>query len=238
MSFLPDKEEWRPIIGFEGFYEVSSRGRVKRLAGTPRCKVDRLLATPIGRGGYPMVQLTTPKLHKGFYVHSLVAEAFHGPRPAGLQINHKDGVKTHPYADNLEYVTPAENMQHALKTGLRVALAGDKHYSTKLQAAQVVEVRQRYADGESAKVLAKSVGLTIQAFYQVVTGQTWKGVGGPITQRGHAKGKDVGSSKLQEDDVRHIRNSDESAKVLAERFGVSTRTIHTVRAADGWGWLK
>ena len=47
------------------------------------------------------------------FAHHLVAAAFLGPRPLGMQINHKNGIKTDNYFTNLEYVTPSQNSWHA-----------------------------------------------------------------------------------------------------------------------------
>ena len=54
-----------------------------------------------------------------FNVHMLVCAAYHGPRPSdGHQCNHKDGDKLNNHPDNLEWVTQAENMQHAWSIGI------------------------------------------------------------------------------------------------------------------------
>ena len=52
-------------------------------------------------------------------VHSLVCEAFIGPKPDGHEINHKDGIKAHNGVENLEYCTRSENAAHAIALGLR-----------------------------------------------------------------------------------------------------------------------
>ncbi len=69
------------------------------------------------KDGYPKV-----KMHnKGTMVHHVVAQHCIGPRPDGLVINHKDGVKTNSHPTNLEYVTHKENIHHAIKMGTHVA---------------------------------------------------------------------------------------------------------------------
>ena len=105
------QEEWRPVIN--GTYEVSSEGRVRRARdGRPR-------SLKLDRDGYPifLVKSNGGGWHE-FRVHRLVAMAFLGSCPPGLQVNHKSGVKTDNRVANLEYVTPKENAQHASRLGL------------------------------------------------------------------------------------------------------------------------
>ncbi|MFA6981739.1 MAG: NUMOD4 motif-containing HNH endonuclease [Patescibacteria group bacterium] len=100
-------EEWKSIDGWPG-YLVSNHGRV---AG--RC-VEILKPQYRERGGYyPFVDLR--KVENGVHmrrcvnIHTLVAEAFLGPRPEDRVVHHKDGNRDNSHIDNLEYVTVAEN---------------------------------------------------------------------------------------------------------------------------------
>lgn len=107
------EERWLPAVGFEGRYEVSSLGRVKRVF-----RGERIKSPSIDSWGYLVVCLSGPNGQVTRYVHTMVALAFLGPRPPGKEINHKSGVKTDASVDNLEYVTPEENRRHAWETGL------------------------------------------------------------------------------------------------------------------------
>jgi len=66
-------EVWRPAGGFEGFYEVSDLGRVKRIAGSPRCKVDRILNPMLNPRGYLVVGLTRPGIKQNPCLTTLMA---------------------------------------------------------------------------------------------------------------------------------------------------------------------
>ena len=109
-------EEWREIPGLEGTgYEASNLGRVRSVV---------LMVGGRDRRGYPTVSLRRATdgfgEHKSphWNTHVLVARAFLGRRPTGLEVNHKDGCLTNNRLDNLEYVTHVENVQHAHRLGL------------------------------------------------------------------------------------------------------------------------
>jgi hypothetical protein len=120
-------DDWRPVVGYEGLYEVSSDGRIRRVGKAARrgkgrgggVKLGRLRKLRINRDGYVTVQLWRDGRAKGFLVHVLVAAAFLGPCPNGQEVNHRDGIKANPSVDNLEYMTHPENVKHAYQTGLR-----------------------------------------------------------------------------------------------------------------------
>lgn len=107
-------EIWKPIPGYEGLYEVSDCGRVRRMAGSRDCKVTRIRATHDDTHGYPHIALYRDNKEKRCKVHLLVLLAFVGPRPSGKQTNHKDGNRANPHLSNLEYVTPSENERHKI----------------------------------------------------------------------------------------------------------------------------
>lgn len=109
-------ENWLPICGYEGLYEISDQGRVKRLAGSPRCLTDRILR-PHLRYGYPRVTLCRERQPLGFAVHHLVLNAFVGTRPEGHECNHINAVRDDNRLENLEWVTHLRNIQHAWELG-------------------------------------------------------------------------------------------------------------------------
>lgn len=111
-------------------YAVSSCGKVKSFDrevtqtsrhGTPMTRrySGRILKQKLNKHGY--LQVTLNNQYEGkrtFNVHSLVAKAFVAGWESGLEVNHKDGVKTHNWASNLEWVTSQRNSEHAFETGL------------------------------------------------------------------------------------------------------------------------
>lgn len=104
-------EEWRDIIGFEGFYQVSNLGRVKRIKSGSGTQPERILRPRINRGYY-RVNLSKNNHPFDKRIHRLVAEAFI-PNPENKpEVDHIDGNVQNNNVDNLRWVTPKENMQN------------------------------------------------------------------------------------------------------------------------------
>lgn len=175
---MESAEEWRAVVGWEGVYEVSSYGRVKRTKAASGTRPGNILTCPPGlRGGYPMVGLFDRSRRQLRTVHSLVAEAFLGPRPLGMQVNHIDHTRTNNCVQNLEYVTPKGNIQHAKRAGrLRGGgPKGERAPAAKLSLEQMHSTRERWSRGEATQVeLANEYGVTRQAIWRIVHGLTWK----------------------------------------------------------------
>lgn len=115
-------ELWIPVGGYEARYSVSNLGRVRRESGGQGARAGRYLRPNRTPQGYVQVTLydgTGRAGSKNFTVHSLVAAAFLPPRPEGMEPNHINGIKNDNRADNLEWLTHAENANHAVRTGLR-----------------------------------------------------------------------------------------------------------------------
>lgn len=167
-------ERWLPIPGYEGIYEVSDLGRVKRLAGTKLCAKDRILRTWIARG-YPHLTLNTEKRRHHFDIHRLVMLAFVGPCPEGHNVNHKDALKDNPRLTNLEYVTYSGNMQHAKAMGLMnpADFRGVKNPRAILTEEQVKKIILDLAAGANGAHLARALGVSRNIINKIGGGVTW-----------------------------------------------------------------
>ena len=93
-------ERWKPVLGFEGKYEVSDQGRLKNVQEGAGHVTGRILRVGINLRGY--AQYTLGKYGGRHSAHLLVMQAFSGPKPDGLEINHKNGIKTDNRIENLE----------------------------------------------------------------------------------------------------------------------------------------
>jgi hypothetical protein len=107
-------EVWRRIPSFSD-YEASSLGRIRSF----RRKNVRIMKPSPSSSGYLVVCLRAdrPRGKATLSVHSLVAEAFYGPRPEGLECRHLNGNGTDNRADNLEYATHSENLRDKARHG-------------------------------------------------------------------------------------------------------------------------
>lgn len=105
-------EIWKDIYDYEGYYQVSSYGRVRNVNN------NQILIGDTNNIGYKRVWLYAP-IKKRFFVHRLVAMHYCGGYREGLVVNHKDGNKLNNRADNLEWVTRSENDLHAYRYNLR-----------------------------------------------------------------------------------------------------------------------
>lgn len=124
-------EEWRPIVGFEGLYEVSNTGIVRTQGrtieavrnGTTYTKSypPRTMAISNGKGGYQILCLYKNGKHYNKSLHRLVAETFI-PNPGNLpQINHKDENILNNHADNLEWCDAKYNCNYGKRTEKSIA---------------------------------------------------------------------------------------------------------------------
>lgn len=115
-----EKEIWKDIKGYEGNYQASSFGRIKRNKTFKFGKIypEIIMKTRYNGMGYKIVNLFKEKKQKTFLVHRLVASTFLFNEDNLKVVNHKDGIKSNNKIENLEWVTRSENKAHALKNNL------------------------------------------------------------------------------------------------------------------------
>lgn len=153
-------EEWRPVLGYEGSYEVSSLGRVRNAAG-------RVFKCQKGWKGYVQVRLNG----KCYWAHRLVAEAFMGPRPAGKVIAHNNGDPSDNRLANLRFSTHAENSADMAAHG--TTCAGEHRWNAKLSAKVVEDIRAAASHNATEQALADRYGVSQSQISRVVNGKAW-----------------------------------------------------------------
>jgi hypothetical protein len=120
-------EEWRPVAGFEGYYEVSNFGDVRSVDRiVPRdgptgnmMRKGQLITPHVTPKGYLRCQLGMNGQKANKMVHRLVAEAFIPNPDDKPEVNHRNGNKQDNHIDNLEWATQSENQTHAYQLGLK-----------------------------------------------------------------------------------------------------------------------
>ena len=105
-------EQWKPVVGWEGLYDVSDKGRVKSL------RSGKILADRPSNGGYLIVALQREGKRFEVLVHRLVLEAFVGPCPDGMECFHDNDVAWDNRLSNLKWATHQENIIHSKKRRL------------------------------------------------------------------------------------------------------------------------
>jgi hypothetical protein len=119
-----DPEQWRPIPGYEGSYEVSDHGRVRSLdRQVPHAKYGTMrvrggLLQTINVHGRPGITLHDCGKRRQALVHSLMLEAFVGPRPPGHEACHGDGDKRNNRLGNLRWDTTSANVLDQVRHGV------------------------------------------------------------------------------------------------------------------------
>lgn len=120
-------EEWKPVLNYEGYYEVSSLGNIRSVdriiqGRNQVCTYNifrkaTIMKSQEGPDGYMRIELCKSGTHKTFLVHRLVAQAFILNDLNLPEVNHKDRNKQNNCVDNLEWCSKLDNMRHAMKTG-------------------------------------------------------------------------------------------------------------------------
>ena len=177
------KEIWKDIQNYDGLYQVSNLGNVKSLERyfpsknpkTPIAHVnEKILKLSANKKGYLSANLYKNGKMKNIQVHRLVAQAFL-PNPSNkLYVNHIDGNKCNNRVDNLEWVTPSENLHHAYSTKLRTPTRGERNRQCKLTTKDIEWIKTHVIKGDKefgCKALAKKFGVTEPHISCIVNGK-------------------------------------------------------------------
>lgn len=178
------KERWKSIPGFPG-YEASDQGRVRSYhrKGHKFSQDDPHLLKPSPRhGGRLYLTVFRNRKPHQISVHRLILLTFLGPCPSGKEACHNDGDCTNNRLSNLRWDTKKANWEDMRQHGR--APLGERSPNTRLTNADVIAIRVLYAKRIAINCLASLFEISPTSTRRIVTGQTWKHVGGPLTQVG------------------------------------------------------
>lgn len=144
------EEEWKSVLGWDGIYEVSNLGGLRSVDREVafynqfgicyRKFYGKVLKCSPGKNGYRQVHLRdTVERARTDNLQSLVAEAFIGPRPDGMEIIFRDGDKKNCEASNLYYATHKERGENTTATGR--SAKGEASGNASLTEAEIREIR-------------------------------------------------------------------------------------------------
>ncbi len=160
------QELWKDIVGYEGMYQVSDMGRVRRIMGY-QCLMDRIIKLKFStRGGYTQVRLTKDNVRKERLVKHLVLDHFCGLRPTPkheaqhLNCNPKD-----PRLTNLRWGIPSDRIY---KSGIPNA--------GRLTRSSVESIRDLNRQGLSRRRLAEIFNVCLSTIYLIVNNETWRNI--------------------------------------------------------------
>lgn len=147
-------EIWKDIEGYEEFYQVSNLGRVRSLdrvvdsgkGGTKRLKGRIIKQHRCGTNRYLMVMLSKMAEHRNCTVHKLVASAFLGACPEGMEVLHGVGGRFDNRLCNLRYGTRSENQLDRLRDGTQsnksIRRSDGVEFSSAFEAERVTGVKR------------------------------------------------------------------------------------------------
>jgi hypothetical protein len=179
------EEIWKPVVGYEDLFEISSHGRLKSI----RNKIPKILSQTISKEGY-YNHATKIGGRRGkavlLRIHRLVAEAFL-PYPTDekilaelnsfygiIPVNHKDGNKLNNHVDNLEWSTYADNTKHAYDNKL---LVHSPRPSRMFDINDIRFIRTNYSAGNrvsGARALAKKYNTDKSTIMDIIHKNTYK----------------------------------------------------------------
>lgn len=159
-------EEYRDVISYKGHYQVSNQGNVKSL------KTNKILKPSLCAGYYGL-RLSKNNIQKRKLIHRLVAEAFIPKENDKMVVNHKNGIKTDNYMENLEWVYQKDNIKHAKETGLNM-LFGEMHGHSVLTEEQVLSILPMLESGLSRKHICEKLKVSRYVIEKIIHGKNWK----------------------------------------------------------------
>ena len=159
-----NKEIWKDIPGYEGLYQASNLGRIKKIWKTK----ETIMKPSLQKEGYLRIGLVKNSKRKSYQVHRLIALCFIDNIYNKKYVNHIDGNKQNNNADNLEWVTASENLKHAYDNNLFKTIPGGKNSKPILQYDLNGNFIKKW---ESQREAGKTLGIQQSNIFKVANEQ-------------------------------------------------------------------
>ena len=163
-------EVWRKTPGWP--YSASNMGRVRRDLSVPGTTAGKILKRTIRKNGYAYVELWKNNARKTCKVSRLVATAFHGPCPEGMECGHLNGHRSDDRPENLAWITRQENANHRVLHGN--SGPGEGNPNSKMTNEEVLQIRQMARDGIQYKEISEHFRITKDHISQIVLRKIWR----------------------------------------------------------------
>ena len=177
------EEIWKDIPEYEGFYQISNLGRVKRKKRNVnsfiqksgfRAISDRICKSQDNGKGYKQIYVSINNKRKLFYIHRLVAIYFIENPDNKPQVNHKDGNKSNNVFNNLEWCSRIENIKHAIEKKL-INAKGENSKNAKLTEKQVLAIRRlnKINPKFNKTKVAKKLNVRDTTIHKIIKNKRW-----------------------------------------------------------------
>ena len=230
-----EKEVWKDIKDYEGFYQVSSLGRVKRLAyrrkdslGRKQFYCEKVLKGSYDKDGYLSVSIRG----KTCRIHRLVCEAFHPNPEHKPQVNHLNNHRDDNRASNLEWVTNSENQLYAYRE------MGREHCSHHRKEVVCIETGERYP---CARIAAETINVRRVSIQNAIAGRAQTCAG--FHWRYAGNDEYIPDRWNKSISIRCVETGEQYPSIIeaGRRTGISRKMIHRVlkkssKTAGGFHW--
>jgi hypothetical protein len=171
---------WKPVVGYEGFYEVSDSGLVRSIDrqvlfnGTMALRRGKIISPDVCHAGHRRVALSRDGVLRRVFIHRLVLEAFVGPCPDGMECAHNDNNPANNCVSNLRWDTRSGNFSDKKK--FNTYPRGEKASRSKLNDESVLTIfslRNCLPRSE----LAKHYNVCAETIRSILSGKTWSHLG-------------------------------------------------------------
>lgn len=224
-------EKYKEISEIPGFY-ADSNGNIYNSAFIKIHTFESGYPSPKNGSRYLYVNIN----RKLYLVHRIIAKTFI-ENPNNLpQVNHKNGVKSDPRVENLEWCSRKYNQEHSHNI-LGNNNKGENNVTSKLTNEEVLQIVNLINKGYTQRDVAKMFGVSKSTIAFINNGSTWTHVTGINNEKYHCKRR-----KLTEDDVRLIRHlsrdTNMSQKEIADMFGITRSAVGNIKHNRIWKKLE